>query len=90
MVRMLYLRVRRDLRCGLSNILGSGFGTTGNSSSEGLPHPGTHKESRDFDDGADALWTIYGREAKAHDEAEFLNLAADMEGVLVFVRVYSN
>ena len=76
-----------DLRCDLSDILDPGFGTTGNSSSESPPHPGTHKERRDLDGGADALWSLYGKEAKAYDEAEFLSLAADMDGVLVFVNI---
>ena len=73
--------------CGLLNILDSVYGTTANSSSGGLSHPGTHKERRDFDDGAHALWSLYGKEAKAHDEARFLSLAADMDGVLLFVSV---
>ena len=45
------------------------------------------KEPRDFDDGANALWTLYGKEAKTHDEARFESVAKDMDGVLVFVRV---
>ena len=44
---------------------------------------------RDFDDGANALWSLYGKEAKTHDEARFLSLAADMDGVLLFVCVYN-
>ena len=45
------------------------------------------KERRDFDDGANALWSLYGKEAKTHDEARFESVAKDMDGVLVFVRV---
>ena len=44
----------------------------------------------DFDDGANALWSLYGKEAKTHDEAEFLSLAANMDGVPTFVRVFSS
>jgi hypothetical protein len=58
-------------------------GTAFNSSSEGL----YQEERRDFDDGANALWSLYGKEAKSHDEARFLSLAADMDGVLLFVSV---
>jgi hypothetical protein len=54
-----------------------------NSSSRG-PDQKVH---RDFDDGANALWSLYGKEAKTHDEARFVSLAADMDGVLLFVRV---
>ena len=65
----------------------SGVGTTGLSSTEGLSREGTQKELRDFDDGANALWSLYGKEAKTHDVARFSSLAADMDRVLFFVRV---
>ena len=81
----IYHLERKDLTCGFH--IDSGVGTTGNPSSEGLPRPRTRKERRDFDDGANALWSLYGKEAKAHDEARFLSLAADMDGVLLFVCV---
>lgn len=60
---------------------------TGNTSSDGLlrSHVESHEERKDFDDGANALWSLYGKEAKAHDEAQFLSLKADMDGVLLFV-----
>jgi hypothetical protein len=45
------------------------------------------EESRDFDDGANALWSLYGKDAKTHDEARIESVAKDMDGVLVFVRV---
>ena len=54
-----------------------------NSSSKAIDQ----KERRDFDDGANALWSLYGKEAKTHDEARFKSVAKDMDGVLVFVRV---
>jgi len=85
-VRILCHCVRGDLTSGSLYVLGSG-GVTGNSSSEGIPHAGPHKERKDFDDGANALWSLYGKEAKAHDEARFLSLKEDMDGVLLFVRV---
>jgi hypothetical protein len=43
----------------------------------------------DFDDSANALWTLYGKEAKSHDEARIQTLTDDMDGVLIFVRLYS-
>ena len=43
----------------------------------------------DFDDSANALWTLYGKEAKSHDEASIQALKDDMDGVLIFVRLYS-
>jgi hypothetical protein len=55
-------------------------------SSDGPDHSGAQSERRDFDDGANALWSLYGREARSHDEVRFLSLAADMDGVLLFVR----
>jgi hypothetical protein len=40
----------------------------------------------DFDGGANALWTLYGKEAKSHDESRIQTLKDDMDGVLIFVR----
>lgn len=59
---------------------------TNNSFTEGLYHAGTRREHRDFDDGANALWSLYGKEAKSHDDDRFQSLASHMEGVLLFVR----
>jgi len=42
----------------------------------------------DFDGSANALWTLYGKEAKSHDEARVQTLKDDMDGVLIFVRPY--
>ena len=42
----------------------------------------------DFDGSANALWTLYGKEAKSHDEAQIHTLKDDMDGVLIFVRPY--
>jgi hypothetical protein len=44
-------------------------------------------EHRDFDDGANALWSLYGKEAKTHDEARIQRLAADMDGIPTFVSI---
>ena len=43
----------------------------------------------DFDDSANALWALYGKEAKSHDEASIQTLKDDMDGALIFVRLYS-
>jgi hypothetical protein len=40
----------------------------------------------DFDGSANALWSLYGKEAKSHDEALIQTLKDDMDGVLIFVR----
>jgi hypothetical protein len=42
----------------------------------------------DFDDSANALWTLYGKEAKGHDESSIQTLKEDMDGVLIFVRLF--
>jgi hypothetical protein len=42
----------------------------------------------DFEGSANALWTLYGKEAKSHDEARIQTLKDDMDGVLIFVRPY--
>ncbi len=93
LVRILCHRMRGDLShltCGSLYILDPERGATGNSS-KGSFRATSHKErreSRDFDDGANALWSHYGKEAKTHDEARFERLAADMDGIPTFVRVY--
>jgi hypothetical protein len=40
----------------------------------------------DFDGSANALWTLYGKEAKSYDDARINTLKDDMDGVLIFVR----
>ena len=42
----------------------------------------------DFDDSANALWSLHVKEAMSHDEARIQSLKDDMDGVLIFVRVY--
>jgi hypothetical protein len=42
----------------------------------------------DFDGSANALWSLYGKEAKTHDEARVHTLKDDMDGVLIFVRPF--
>jgi hypothetical protein len=42
----------------------------------------------DFDGSANALWSLYGKESKSHDEARIQPLKDDMDGVLIFVRPY--
>ena len=41
----------------------------------------------DFDDSANAFWSLHMKEAKSHDEARIQSLKDDMDGVLIFVRV---
>ena len=40
----------------------------------------------DFDGSANALWSLYRKEAKSHDQAQIQTLKEDMDGVLIFVR----
>jgi hypothetical protein len=57
--------------------------TTQSTRSEALP-----RMIGDFDDSANALWTLQMKEAKSHDEARIQSLKDDMDGVLIFVRVH--
>jgi hypothetical protein len=41
----------------------------------------------DFDDGANPLWTLYGKEAKSLDEARIQTLKEHMDSILLFVRL---
>ena len=50
------------------------------------PSPSRAPEERqDFDEDAGDLWSLYGKEAKSHDEAWAETLKGDMDGVLIFV-----
>jgi hypothetical protein len=42
----------------------------------------------DFHGSTNALWSLYGKEAKSHDEARIQPLKEDMDGVLIFVCLY--
>jgi len=42
----------------------------------------------DFNDNANALWSLHMGEAMSHDEARIQSLKDNMDGVLIFVRVY--
>ncbi|KAH9029931.1 hypothetical protein EDB85DRAFT_1484280 [Lactarius pseudohatsudake] len=46
-------------------------------------------ERKDFDDGANALWTLYSKEAQAHDEALFQGMLADMSGIPTFAGLFA-
>ena len=43
---------------------------------------------RDFDDNANAFWSLHMKEAKSHDEARIESIKDDMDGVLIFVCIY--
>jgi hypothetical protein len=45
----------------------------------------TRKQRQDFDEDANDLWSLYGKEAKSHDGARIETLKGDMDGVLIFV-----
>ena len=42
----------------------------------------------DFYGSTNALWSLYGKEAKSYDEARIQPLKEYMDGVLIFVRPY--
>ncbi len=42
----------------------------------------------DFDDSANALWSLHKEEAKSHDEAHIQSLKEGMDSVLIFVCAY--
>ena len=69
------------------NILDPEGVATGYSSPECPSRANSQKERGDFDDGANSLWSLYGKVAKTHDEARFSSWAEDMDSVGVFVRV---
>ena len=48
-------------------------------------HPG--QQHQDCDDGANDLWSLYGKEAQIYDESRMNSLKGDMKCILIFVRV---
>ena len=47
--------------------------------------PPEQQPGQDFDEDANDLWSLYGKEAKSHDEARIEIWKDDMDGVLIFV-----
>jgi hypothetical protein len=43
------------------------------------------KQRQDFDEDANDLWSLYGKEAKSHDEEWIKVLKEDMDAILIFV-----
>ncbi|KAI0277180.1 hypothetical protein BGY98DRAFT_649098 [Russula aff. rugulosa BPL654] len=43
----------------------------------------------DFEGSANSLWSLYGTEAKSHDESRIQTLKDDMDGVLIFAGLFS-
>ncbi|KAH9029916.1 hypothetical protein EDB85DRAFT_1866836, partial [Lactarius pseudohatsudake] len=60
-----------------------------NNSPDGPSLSETQSERRDFDDGANALWSLYGKEAQTHDEALFQGMLADMNGIPTFAGLFA-
>lgn len=60
---------------------------SGNDAPSNFPKDSS-EEPKDFDDSANALWSLYEQEARNHDEAQIQTLKDDMDGVLIFVCVY--
>ena len=48
----------------------------------------TLKKPQDFDDGANDLWSLYGKEAQIYDEPRIKTLKDDVGSVLIFVCVF--
>ena len=42
----------------------------------------------DFNGSSTAFWTLFRDETKGHDDARINTLKDDMDGVLIFVRLY--
>jgi len=51
----------------------------------GHPPEDSREKPNDFDDSANVLWYLYGKEVKDHDEARMQTLRDDMDGLLIFV-----
>ncbi|KAH9016782.1 hypothetical protein EDB85DRAFT_1874830, partial [Lactarius pseudohatsudake] len=60
-----------------------------NDASDGPSLSETQSKVKDFDDGANALWSLYDKEAQAHDEALFQGLLEDMSGIPTFAGLFA-
>jgi len=49
---------------------------------------GMNEASKDFDDSADELWSLYGNVAERHDESRIRTLKDDMDWIPVYVCAY--
>jgi len=45
----------------------------------------SREQGQDFDDSANELWSLYGKQTESHDKARIKTLKDDMDGVLIFV-----
>ena len=52
---------------------------------DGVEPNGMNETSKDFDDSADELWSLYGNVAERHDESRIRTLKDDMDGIPVYV-----
>ena len=57
-----------------------------NDSYRSLEEP--HEQAQDFGESANDLWSLFGKQARNHDEAWAKALKEDMGGVLIFVCAY--
>ncbi|KAH9062166.1 hypothetical protein EDB87DRAFT_321115 [Lactarius vividus] len=61
----------------------------GPSNSSDPTQPASSRTIGDFDDNANAFWSLHMNEAKSHDEARIQSLKDDMGSVLVFAGLFS-
>ncbi|KAH8985745.1 hypothetical protein EDB86DRAFT_2320202 [Lactarius hatsudake] len=67
--------------------MGNSSDGPGPSLSEAQSEP--RSERKDFDDGANALWYLYDKEAQAHDQVLFQALLEDMSGIPTFAGLFA-
>ncbi|KAH9969371.1 hypothetical protein BGW80DRAFT_1526119, partial [Lactifluus volemus] len=61
-----------------------------NPPTENAPEEGSSESAQgDFDEGANTLWTLYGKEAKEFDEAHIQTLKDDMDSILLFAGLFA-
>lgn len=86
--RPIHSTTNLSIRVSISNKCGRGIGnlTYGVEGAKNRNDPSRpNGQHRDFDDGANDLWTLYEKEVKRDDEALIKPLKKDMDAVLIFV-----
>ncbi|KAI0278417.1 hypothetical protein BGY98DRAFT_917075 [Russula aff. rugulosa BPL654] len=49
----------------------------------------SHRQHQEFEDGANDLWSLYGKEAQIYDESWMKTMKDDMGGILIFAGIFS-
>ncbi|KAH9998777.1 hypothetical protein BJV77DRAFT_712173 [Russula vinacea] len=82
-------RVRRDRLAALARRIPTIARRTSRSTYVSRTNGDSASQDQDFDDSANDLWSLYGKEAESHDQARIKTLKDDMDGILTYAGLLS-